>query len=101
MYYDQKESGQRIKYLRKKKGMTQEQLASKLNIGISTLGKIEIGYSGLSIDLLLDIAEFFDVSTDYVLTGAEFNFAKTQKQIIAAIKLLEEAVSDSDQLHEH
>ncbi len=58
MYYDQKESGQRIKYLRKEHGMTQEQLASILNIGVSTIGKIEIGYSGLSIDLLLDISDF-------------------------------------------
>ena len=32
MYYDQKESGKRIAALRKEKGMTQEQLAEKLNI---------------------------------------------------------------------
>ena len=40
MYYDQKESGKRIAALRKEKGMTQEQLAEKLNISTSTLGKI-------------------------------------------------------------
>lgn len=43
MYYDQKESGKRIAALRKKKGLTQEQLAEKLNISTSTLGKIERG----------------------------------------------------------
>ena len=100
MFYNQKESGQRIKHLRKKKEMTQEQLARTMNIGISTLGKIETGYSGLSVDLLLDLSEFFDVSTDYILTGVEFNSVKTQKQIMAAIKILEDAVSNGDRLHE-
>ena len=37
MYYDQKESGKRIAALRKEKGLTQEQLAEKLNISTSTL----------------------------------------------------------------
>ena len=37
MYYDQKESGKRIAALRKEKGLTQEQLAEKLNISTSIL----------------------------------------------------------------
>ena len=49
MYYDQKESGKRIAALRKEKGLTQEQLAEKLNISTSTLGKIERGIQGFSI----------------------------------------------------
>ena len=32
MYYDIKESGKRIKELRRKAGMTQEELASKINM---------------------------------------------------------------------
>ena len=51
MYYDQKESGKRIAALRKEKGMTQEQLAEKLNISYSMMAKIEIGNKGISIDL--------------------------------------------------
>ena len=34
MYYNQKESGKRIAELRKEKGLTQEQLAEKLNISM-------------------------------------------------------------------
>lgn len=49
MYYDQKESGKRIAALRKEKGLTQEQLAEKLNISTSTLGKIERGIQGFSM----------------------------------------------------
>ena len=40
MYYDQKESGKRIAALRKEKGMTQEQLAEKLNISKELLLKL-------------------------------------------------------------
>ena len=66
MYYDQKESGKRIAALRKEKGLTQEQLAEKLNISTSTLGKIERGIQGFSIDLLIEIGIFFGISTDYI-----------------------------------
>lgn len=50
MYYDQKESGKRIAALRKEKGLTQEQLAEKLNISTSTLGKIERGMKSVQGD---------------------------------------------------
>ena len=39
MYYDPKECGRRIAKLRKERGLTQEQLAEKLNISTSNLGK--------------------------------------------------------------
>lgn len=62
LYYDIKESGKRIKELRKQKGLTQEQLADELNISYSMVGKIEIGYTGISIDLLIQMMELFEVS---------------------------------------
>lgn len=58
MYYDLRESGLRIKKLRKQKGLTQEQLADKLNISTSNLGKLERGRQGLSIDLLIELSIF-------------------------------------------
>ena len=61
MYYDLRESGLRIKKLRKQKGLTQEQLADKLNISTSNLGKLERGLQGLSIDLLIELYIFFFV----------------------------------------
>ena len=71
MYYDQKESGMRIAALRKQKGLTQEQFADKMNITTSNVGKLERGLQGMSIDLLIEIAVFFSVSTDYILLGQE------------------------------
>lgn len=80
MYYDQKESGKRIAALRKEKGMTQEQLAEKLNISYSMMAKIEIGNKGISIDLLIELTVFFDVSMEYIILGYELHKDKLKEQ---------------------
>ena len=69
MYFNQVEFGQRIKEERNRLGLTQEELAEQLNIGPVHVYNIENGRKGCSIDLLLDFAELFEVSTDYLLTG--------------------------------
>ena len=69
MGYNTKESGARIKKLRKRMGMTQEQLADLLNITVSNLGKIETGYSGASIDFLLEMKEVLCTTLDYIVDG--------------------------------
>lgn len=71
MYYDQKESGKRIAKLRKKKGLTQEQLAEKLSISYSLLAKVESGSRSASIDLLVEMKAFFDTTLDYLALGIE------------------------------
>lgn len=88
MYYDQKESGKRIATLRKEKGLTQEQLAEKINISTSTLGKIERGIQGFSIDLLIEMAIFFDISTDYILIGCEIRNYEAAKELDSVINQL-------------
>lgn len=88
MYYDLKESGLRIKKLRKKNELTQEQLANKLNISTSNLGKLERGLQGLSIDLLIEISIFFDVSLDYILLGRELQTNKLKRQIHTMLEQL-------------
>ena len=80
MYYDQKESGKRIAALRKEKGMTQEQLAEKLNISYSMMAKIEIGNKGISIDLLIELTVFFDVSMEYIILDYELHKDKLKEQ---------------------
>lgn len=72
MYFDAKEFGMRLKEKRKAAGMTQEELAEK--IGLSTkkhISGMECGKEACSIDLLLEIAEVLDVSTDYLLMGKD------------------------------
>ena len=43
MRHDLKECGKRIQQLRKERGLTQEQLAEKLNVSQNTIAKIEAG----------------------------------------------------------
>ncbi len=81
MYYNQTESGKRIKQLRINRGLTQEQLSSNLNIATSTLGNIERGKRGISIDLAIEIAILFNVSLDYLLLGREMQTDGIRKQV--------------------
>ena len=71
MYYDQRESGKRIKALRKKNGLTQEKLAEQLGIAVNTVARIEIGNRGISIDLAIELAVRFNTTLDYIFLGRE------------------------------
>lgn len=57
----------RLKALRKKHKMTQKQLAQALGIDNSSICKYETGDVLPSNDVLIKMAELFNVSTDYIL----------------------------------
>lgn len=85
-----KKAGQRIRELRRQKGLTQEQLAEVLNISQENLARIERGTQGASIDLLIDMACFFTASLDYLILGHEMQIEKTKKGISDVILQLME-----------
>lgn len=89
MKFDQKAFGQRVKYLRKKKNLTLEQMSSALNISIDHLSRIELGKRGVSIDLLFDIAELMNVTVDFLVRGTDQGTQSTQKLITQIRKLLD------------
>ena len=60
---------ERIKKLRKEKGLTQSQLADKLGVTDKAVSKWEVGEANPDISLLVNLANIFDVSVDYLLTG--------------------------------
>ena len=84
MNFNQVEFGQRVKALRKENGLTIQQMADDLNISYEHYKKIENGGHGCSITVLLDISAYFDVSTDYLLTGRSFETLHIQKQLSEA-----------------
>ena len=63
------EFNKNLRALRKKKGLTQGQLAAKLGISQSSIGMYEKGLRQPNFDILLKFAEFFDTDTDYLITG--------------------------------
>ncbi len=69
MYYDMKNSGERIRQLRIKSGLTQERIANALNIDQSYYGRIESGKKGCSVDLFIQLSALFGVSLDYLILG--------------------------------
>ena len=75
--YDIKESGARIKRLRIKKGVTQEQMAIDLVVTTETVGRIERGIRGTSIDMLSYLAEYFDTTMDYLVNGKRNDMSNT------------------------
>ncbi len=58
---------ERIKLLREKNKMTQSMLAKKLNVTRSSVNAWEMGVSVPSTALIIELARYFKVSTDYLL----------------------------------
>lgn len=63
--------GSRISYLRNKRGISQEEFSKILKIGKSTLGMYEIDKREPSHEMSARIANYFNVSLDWLLTGNE------------------------------
>lgn len=61
----------RLKELRKKKGMSQLRLATELNTTQNTISRYETGEREPGIDELIKIAEYFNVSVDYLIGRTE------------------------------
>ncbi len=66
---DQIKVGAFLKDLRKEKGITQEQLAEELGVSGRTISRWETGKNMPDISLLVEIAEFFDVSIPEIIKG--------------------------------
>lgn len=57
----------RLKELRKKKGMSQLRLAMELNLNQNTISRYETGEREADYKTLIMIADYFNVSIDYLL----------------------------------
>lgn len=63
--------GERLKELRKERGLTQKQLAEALGLNSVTYLHYEKEQHEPPLGLLADFAKFFDVSVDYLLGLSE------------------------------
>lgn len=71
VYYDIVESGKRIRSLREKLDMTRQELAERIGLSVQALKKIELGMNGTKIDTLVEFADFFHTSLDYLVCGVQ------------------------------
>lgn len=82
MYYDVVESGKRLRDLRMKEGMTQDELSEKLGITKNAYQKIERGTNGAKIDTLIELAEIFKVSLDYIVCGKQLQMVESMISVL-------------------
>lgn len=67
--------GQKIKKLRSENGVYQKELATFLNLSIGTVSNYEKGVHYPDLNTLCKIADFFGVTTDYLLDRSDHRFS--------------------------
>lgn len=94
MEADYIEIGKRIKRLRKERKMSQEALASRIDVSIPHMSNIENGKTKFSLPVLLSLTNALGVTPDALLVGAgsgEEPKEKVLKQIAAQLEDCTEA----------
>ncbi|MDY3998977.1 MAG: helix-turn-helix transcriptional regulator [Blautia sp.] len=59
--------GEQIRKLRKKKKMSQEELACRIGVSVITVSRIESGMTTMNIQTLMNLSEILDVPVDEIL----------------------------------
>ncbi len=91
---------QRLRQLRKEKGITQEALGQYLHYNHTAVANYESGRNQPSFDDLLKLADYFDVSTDFLLGRSEKFYPPADKlweklTVAEFLRLLRQAESSS------
>lgn len=77
--------GQRIRKIRKAHGLSQEELAERINISTTHMSHIETGNTKLSLPVLVDIADTLEVRTDDLLGRQNASTTGASRDDIAAV----------------
>lgn len=93
--------GLRIKELRKEKGLRQSELATTLHVSQQAVGSWETGRTVPGADTLNVLADYFNVTTDYLL-GRPEKKDDDKVDYVALDKVLDNARSfDGEPMDEH
>jgi transcriptional regulator with XRE-family HTH domain len=79
---------ERIKRIRKEKGLNQSELSEKTGISQRSISAIENGVTDPSTKQIKAISEFFNVSKDYLIDGkeGENTISKSEQEIIQLVR---------------
>lgn len=86
---DQSKIGSFLKELRKENGLTQENLAEQLNVSNRTISRWETGSNMPDISMLVEIADFFNVSIPEIIDGERKSENMHQETRDTAVKMAE------------
>lgn len=81
---------ERLTFIRKEKGLTQEALAIKINMSQASIGAYESGKRIPSINILCKYAKYFNTTTDYLLGRTKSRNALPEKEIVIDLKKLKD-----------
>ena len=79
---------EKIIELRKKKGITQEELAKNIGVTFSCVALWETKKRKINVNYLKKIAKYFDVSLDYLTGGSSIQKTEKEKELIDLINQL-------------
>ena len=92
---NQVKTGQFIKACRKKKNLTQREVADRLNISEKTVSKWETGNGLPEVSLMLPLCELLEISVNELLSGERLDekryFEKAEQNIMSLIQEKAEA----------
>lgn len=71
----------RIQSLRKRQGLSQEELADSVGVSRQAVSKWESGQSMPDLEKIIALSEFFQVTTDHILKGTEYTSATGKKTL--------------------
>ena len=86
--FNMKDFGSRLRMLRNACGLTQEELCDALGMSDTHYRKIEAGSRTGSLELIVEMAEYFHVSLDYLLLGETESNSKAKRDILTVIENL-------------
>ncbi|MCP3967217.1 MAG: helix-turn-helix transcriptional regulator [Lentisphaerae bacterium] len=87
--------GQKLMLLRKGKKLSQKKLAELLNLGIANIARYESNARLPHAKTIVDIANFFSVSTDYLLKEDE-NLVAIEDRELLELTSKADKLSDQD-----
>ena len=95
---DSKEQiGERIKTLREEKGLIQADVAKALNVKRETVNQWENGVRDLKTEYTVNLANYFNVTSDYILRGIKSENTTVNKELglsDEAIEILKKLAED-------
>lgn len=77
--------GKNIKYYRKQKKLTQEQLAEQIGLSIGFISQVERGITSMSLDTLIDVCNSLDCSAGEILEHVQVNAEHKQSEDFLAL----------------
>ena len=86
------EFNNRLYELRKRKGLSQEELANKLNVSRQTVSKWESEQSTPDVEKIILLSDLFEVTLDELVTGKVIESHSDSKETSEVLQVVEEKV---------